>query len=113
MENNLRALVDRVKTEREEEDLDLSELKNEARKEQIELDGRKKFFELRNKWSWSIIIWISVFIIFHIVITVLVGCKVLDFQNHEWLLPSIIAENFLQIVGMGYIIVRFLYQPSK
>jgi len=112
MGSNLQDLVNRVQ-DKQEDDADLSQLKNEALREEIELNGRKKFFELRDKWSWSIITWISVFIIFHIVITVLVGCKVLDFQNHEWLLPSIIAENFLQIIGMGYIIVRFLYQPSK
>jgi hypothetical protein len=112
MGSNLQDLVNRVQ-DKQEEDGDLSQLKNEALREEIELNGRKKFFELRDKWSWSIIAWISIFIAFHITITVLVGCGVLNFEKHEWLLPSIIAENFLQIVGMGYIIVRFLYQPSK
>ena len=112
MGSNLKDLVNRVQ-DKQEEDGDLSQLKNEALREEIELNGRKKFFDLRDMWSFWIIGWISTFIIFHITITILVGVGKLDFQSHVWLLPSIIAENFCQSIGMGYIIVRFLYQPAK
>ena len=111
--NNLEEIVSRISVTKQEDDLELSISIVEARKELVELEGRAKFFALRDRWSFWIIAWISVFILFHVTLTILVGLGKLNFQNHEWLLPSIITENFLQIIGMGYIIVRFLYQPSK
>lgn len=53
--------------------------------------------------------WISSFIVFHIGLTIGVGMKGLDFLEYQWLIPLITVENFLQIVGMGYVVVRFLY----
>lgn len=53
--------------------------------------------------------WISCFLLFHIGLTVAVGVGRLDFQQYQWLIPLITVENFLQIVGMGYVVVRFLY----
>ena len=55
--------------------------------------------------------WISSFLVFHIALTVAVGLGGLDFLAYQWLIPLITVENFLQIVGMGYVVVRFLY-PS-
>lgn len=77
--------------------------------ERVELDGRKKFFELRSMWSKWIIAWITSFFIFHISLTVGIGIKWFDFTSHQWMVPMIVGENFLQVIGMGYIIVRFLY----
>jgi hypothetical protein len=53
--------------------------------------------------------WISCFLLFHIALTVAVGLGRLDFLKYQWLIPLITVENFLQIVGMGYVVVRFLY----
>ena len=113
IKDSLNDIVSTISTTKQEEDPDLTMSIIEARKDLLELEGRSKFFELRDMWSFWIIGWISTFIFFHITITILVGVGKLDFQSHVWLLPSIIAENFCQIIGMGYIIVRFLYQPSK
>ena len=112
-ENDSRiAIVSRIRV-KEEHDDELSESKLEARKELIELEGRTKFFLLRDRWSHWIIVWISVFIAFHIALTVSIGLKWLDFQTHVWLVPSIIMENFLQVVGMGYVVIKFLYPPDN
>lgn len=75
----------------------------------MELDGRKAFFKLRHQWSCAVMAWISCFLLFHIGLTVAVGVGRLDFQQYQWLIPLITVENFLQIVGMGYVVVRFLY----
>jgi hypothetical protein len=80
-----------------------------AARERVELDGRSAFFKLRKHWSAALMIWISSFIIFHIAITVAVGLGALDFIEYQWPIPLITVENFLQIVGMGYVVVRFLY----
>ncbi|GFE78028.1 hypothetical protein GCM10011487_00280 [Steroidobacter agaridevorans] len=83
-----------------------------ADRERVELDGRKAFFRLRQQWSCAVIAWISCFLIFHIALTVAIGLGGLDFLQYQWLIPLITVENFLQIVGMGYVVVRFLY-PGK
>lgn len=82
-----------------------------ADRERVEVDGRRAFFRLRRHWSAALMIWISLFIIFHVGITLGVGLGWLDFLEYQWLVPLITVENFLQIVGMGYVVVRFLY-PS-
>lgn len=90
--------------------LERQEKKAEKTRESIENDGREKFYALRNKWSSWIIFWISALICFNAALTVLVGLGALDFQNYEWFITVVTVETFLQIVGMGYIAVRFLFQ---
>lgn len=91
--------------------LDNTEIKSRA--EEIELEGRIKFFALRDRWSNWIIAWISVFILFHVGITVSVGLGILDFTKAQWLIPSIVLENFLQVAGMGVIVIKFLYPDQR
>jgi hypothetical protein len=86
-------------------------VKGEA--ELIELDGRRKFFQLRTLWSRWIIGWISVLIGFNAFLTVLVGASILDFYKYQWFVTAVTVETFLQIVGMGYVAVRFLFSHQK
>lgn len=88
-------------------------LYNGANIEQVELFGRKKFFELRETWSSVIIIWIFVLIIFNISISFFVGTKTLDYTQYKWFTTSVTVETFLQIVGMGYVAVKFLFSDGK
>ena len=37
----------------------------------------------------------------------------MSYQNNKWLMPMVISENFLQVVGMGYIVVRFFYNDHQ
>jgi|GEM_PF-1808764 len=87
--------------------------RNAADRELIELQGRKQFFDLRGLWSWWLIAWITGLLIFHVLLTVSIGLKKLDFETYQWFLPMVVLQNFLQIVGMGYIIVKFLYPGSS
>lgn len=85
-------------------------LKNqEAEAKAIELKGREDFFKLRKKWSCAIIVWISTLIVVNAVIIFGVGLELVDFRDYYSLVFAVVVENFLQIVGMGYIIVQFLY----
>lgn len=84
-----------------------------ARAEFVELQGRSQFFSLRGKWSWCLVIWITAILLFQGCLTVAVGLKVLDFLQYKWFLPLIIGQSFLQIIGMGVIIVKFLYAHPK
>jgi hypothetical protein len=86
---------------------------NQAAAEKIELDGRKQFHNLRGRWSTWLITWISGLLIFHICLTGGIGFGWLDFKNYLTFLPMVVVENFLQIAGMGIVIVKFLYPPKS
>jgi hypothetical protein len=86
-----------------------SDSRNQAESERIELDGRRQFFKLRGSWSRWLIGWITGLLLFHVALTAAIGFDLVDFRDYEWFLPMVVAQNFLQIVGMGFIIVRFLY----
>ena len=106
---NDRASIKVSITKRDRVDPDLNQQFANSARERVELDGRRRFFALRDKWSTCIILWISTFVLFHILLTIAIGRGLLNFQSYPWLIPLIVSENFLQIVGMGYVIVRFLY----
>jgi hypothetical protein len=80
--------------------------------ERVELDGRRRFYRLRTKWSWAIIGWISCLIAFNIVLTILVGVKVLDFSEYQWFITAVTVETFLQVIGMGVVAVKFLFSKG-
>lgn len=86
---------------------------NAAAAERVELDGRKQFFELRQKWSMDLSYWISTLIIFHIFLTFFIGLNLLNFEKYQWFIQILVVEDFLQIVGMGFIVVNFLYPYGK
>jgi hypothetical protein len=75
----------------------------------VEVAGRQRFYRLRTKWSWIIFGWVTFLIFFNSAVTVLVGCGLLDFTQYEWFVTAITVETFLQIVGMGYVAVNFLF----
>lgn len=75
----------------------------------IEADGRKKYFLLRERWSNWIISWITALIGFNIVLTMFLGRGWLHFEDMQWFISAITVETFLQIVGLGYVAVRFLF----
>lgn len=85
----------------------------EAAAKAVEVQGRREFFGLRKNWSGWIITWISALIIFNIALTVSVGLGFLNFADLQWFITAVIVETFLQIVGMGYVAVKFLFSDSK
>ncbi len=84
-----------------------------AEKEQVELDGRRGFFKLRSAWSSWIITWITLLIIFNVALTILIGSKILIFEDYKWFVTGVTFETFLQIVGMGYIAVKYFFSDRK
>ncbi len=78
----------------------------------IKAKGLREFFDLRKKWSSWIIFWISCLIIFNSGLAVFVGMGVLDFSEYEWFITAVTVETFLQVVGMGYVAVKFLFSDN-
>jgi hypothetical protein len=82
---------------------------HKARAEKIDLDLRQQLIILRNRWSGWLLVWISCLLIFQMALSMAVGWGILDFEKYQWFLPTVIVQTFGQIVGMGYVVVRFLY----
>lgn len=85
----------------------------ELRSLQIEQDGRKQYFELRKKWSWILCGVLIPTLIFQFTLVVLVGLKKLSFTENKNLVEIVCSGNFLQVIGLVYIVVRFLFPSSQ
>lgn len=97
----------------QEEDDSKKLAESEAELAKVEVDGRQAFYRLRSDWSAVVQLWISVLITFNIVLTLLVGTRTLSFVGHEWFITAVTVETFLQIVGLGYVAVRFLFSSGS
>ncbi|MGB7433744.1 MAG: hypothetical protein WA921_14875 [Ahrensia sp.] len=85
----------------------------QARLAAVDVDGRREYYKLRRDWSDWIIFWIGGLIVFNIFLTIFVGSGMLDFREYRWFITAVTIETFLQIVGMGYIAVKFLFSNSS
>lgn len=108
----VREAISKLTTQPTDDELDMKIL--EAREKKVRIQGLSQRFELRNKWSRWIIIWISALILFHSVLAVLVGCDVLDYAGMQWFITAVTVETFLQVIGLGYVAAKFLFSdPQK
>lgn len=87
---------------------------DESRREQnrIRVAGLAQFYGLRVVWSKWLIGWVSALIVFQVVLTVAVGLKALDFTGFETFLQLTVGQNFLQVIGLAMIVVRFLHSAK-
>ncbi len=74
--------------------------------------GRAAYFGLREKWSLYLCIFLAVMIASQIVSTALIGFGLFSFNDNKTFLYLVVGENFLQIVGMCYIVVAFLFPAN-
>jgi len=91
----------------------VDEAAEKATRERLELDRLRQFLNLRGNWSRWLTIWISGLLIFHIALTIAIGRGWLRFTDYPTFLPMVVLQNFAQIVGMGLIIVKFLYPTTS
>lgn len=94
------------------QDVDLQAREEEANRAAIENDGRREYFRLRGSWSVYLGGFLGSSLLFQFIIAIGVGWGFLRFDNYHDVLKWIVATNFGQILGMGYIVVRHLF-PSK
>lgn len=80
---------------------------------ETERKGREEYFKLRTQWSWFAFILLMTMILFQIVLIIGLGRNALVLKDHDLLLKMVIVENFLQIVGIALIVVRFLFPSVK
>lgn len=96
----------------QEENIEKKEELISAATRAVEIVGRRKYFELRGKWSSWIVGWITGLIAFNSIITIAVGVGFLDYTKYEWFITVVLAETFLQIVGLGYVAVKYLFKDQ-
>lgn len=97
----------------EPEDPAKKEALADARREAVEIEGRQKFFRLRSRWSWAILSWISVLILFNCGLAIAVGAKWLNFEDNQWFITAVTVETFLQVIGLGFVAVRYLFSSGE
>ena len=96
----------------QDDDDDSKDLKiQKARLLQARVEGMRRKFDLRGRWSSWIITWISVSLVFNFVLICLVGAEVFNFG--EWFATIVIIELFLQVVGLGYVAANFLFSDGQ
>lgn len=80
---------------------------------EVERWGRESYFKMRKTWSWALIGFLGILILFQIFLTFLIGFEKINFTNYRWFLAGVITENFLQIIGLCYVVVKFLFPSSE
>ncbi len=79
----------------------------------VTLQGQREYFELRKSWSEYLKIVLGVLIAFEMLLIVGVGAGYVNYMNYEWFINITVSQIFLEIIGMCYIIVNFLYPKNK
>ena len=86
-------------------------LKNEFIR--INNKGRQDYYQLRIGWSFFIGTIVFLSVLFQFTATFLIGFNIVKFENHQFLINLVMGENFLQILGLAYIIVKFLFPKDE
>lgn len=83
------------------------------RERETERKGREAYYDLRNRWSKYLGLFLLLSILFQMVLTFAIGTGRVAFDDYKPFLHVVISENFLQIVGMVYIVVKFLFPTEE
>lgn len=87
-------------------DLALAGMRNDVK-------GQESYYKLRNFWGRLLAIILGLSIGFQFWLAYMVGKGNLNFQNYTFFLNIVASENFLQVVGLCYIVVKFLFPNHK
>lgn len=74
----------------------------------VKLDGLKSFYKMRRVWSYYLAICLATILVFDIVLVVLVGLEALTFED-DWFLRIVLGTNLVDVIGLVYLVVRFLF----
>lgn len=81
--------------------------------EKLHNRGLAEFYAMRLTWSRWLIGWVTGLIAFQIILTGAIGTGALDFAGHETFLNLTVGQNFVQVVALAMIVVRFLHSRGK
>jgi len=75
----------------------------------VRLQALRDHFAHKGKWSYFLMFLMLLLVGFQCLLLGLVGGKVWDFSDYDWLLPLLLVQNFAQIVGLAVFVVRSLF----
>lgn len=77
------------------------------------LNGVISHYRHKGYWSFFLMAIMAALVIFQSVLLGLVGGKIWDFSQYEWLLPLLLVQNFAQIIGLAVFVVKALFKPIR
>lgn len=83
-------------------------LESERANAEIIAESLRQIVRMRGIWSLGLLILIGGIILLNYVFVFFMGFHWLEFDN-QWVFPIFIGQSILQIVGMGFIVVQFLF----
>ncbi|GMO56762.1 MAG: hypothetical protein Ta2D_01890 [Rickettsiales bacterium] len=110
---NWKREIDIEKTEKinKEEKKDNQDLSNN--REKIDNSGKEQFYKLRTNWSWFLMGCVSFLIFSQVCLMILLGVNWFDLSLYNNIVMAFFIETFAQIIGMGIIVVAFLFKENK
>lgn len=84
-----------------------------AELEKLRTQGLADFYGMRLTWSRWLIGWVTALIAFQILLTGAIGAGALDFRGYDVFLGLTVGQNFVQVVALAMIVVRFLHSRDK
>ncbi len=85
--------------------------REDVHKLEIENENLKKLADHRIQYSWGIYGFVFFFVTFSLAIVVLSGLKVLQINDN--VLDVLLGTNMIQVVGVLYIVAKWLYPNNK
>jgi hypothetical protein len=80
----------------------------------IENWGTKEKYDLRNYWSWVLTVLLVGLVIFQGILVKRIGTGAWKFVGYETFLDAQAGVYFMQIVGMCYVVLKYLFNdPDK
>ncbi len=86
---------------------DSQELESQTKYEHYK--GVQQYYKHKGQWSRFLLWAIGCLIGYQMVLLVLVGFRVLNFKDYDWLLPALLVQNLAQIVGLASYAVKHLF----
>ncbi len=75
---------------------------------QIKLQGLQDYYTMRKEWGKFLKICLAIILTFNIILVILVGIGWLKYQD-EWFLRVVLTTNLADIIGLVYLVVKFLF----
>lgn len=94
---------------------DVANFEDKCLKEYLSLQNQKliQYLTLQIEWSWHIkrILWAS--LTFTWITILFIGWDWLKFEKYPGLPHTIVGTFFVEIIGLGYIVTKYLFPHAK
>jgi hypothetical protein len=77
------------------------------------LVGLRDHFRHKRFWSWFLMAIMAAMVIFQSYLIWQVGIGAWNFKGYDWLLPTLMIQYLIQIVGLAVFVVRSLFKDMS